>query len=203
MPSTPSSLVRRFSTALASDLSGQTDLVELTYALVLRNFLSSVRECSTRLDRILNIIVPYMILLGGLYGTFKHVGIFGELVTDLWDWVTIPFSSKVTIPADHSLNASVLAWLTSRGLVGDARNLALAGIHSKPITWVNSVNSESENDDGVAESSSSPPLPLNFIPDFGRYRFRYKGHFMSMERRNDGTRTRCLDPTSPQNLALE
>jgi hypothetical protein len=109
-----SSLVRRLSAALTSDLSGKSDLLELTYALVLRNFLTKIQRCSTRVDFTLRIIVPYIILLGGVYGTFSRVPTFRWIVKSLWYLVTDPFSSKITVPADHSVNADVLAWIAAR-----------------------------------------------------------------------------------------
>jgi hypothetical protein len=204
MPSFPSSLIRRLSTALASDLGGQTDLAELTYALVLRNFLTKIRAYSTRLDLLLKIVVPWAVLLGGIYGTLKQVGTLREVVTYLWSSATALLASKITVPADHSLNASVLAWLASRGLAKNARELALADMRS---TYIDSEDSETDQsgDDNV----HATPQSLSVIPDFGKYRFRYKCHFMSMERKNDGAKDdrgrpiACLDPTSPQNLALK
>jgi chaperone BCS1 len=209
MPPSISSLVRHLSTALASDLSGQYDLVELTYILVLRNILVKVQRHSTKIDLILRIIVPYIVLFGGIYGTFSQVRTFREMITSLWNLVTAPFSSKITVPADHSLNTSVLAWLASRGLVADARNLALAEPRSRPSTWEQRLNINARGRREAAGPSSSLSPPLSFIPDFGKYRFRYKGHFMSMERRNDdgtdehGRRTSHLDHNALQNLTLE
>jgi chaperone BCS1 len=192
------------SAALASDLGGHTDLAELTYALVLRNFLAKIRECSASLDHILKIVVPWTILLGGAYGTLKQVGTLSDIVTYLWNSTTTLFSSKITVPADHSLNASVLAWLASRGLAKNARELALADMRS---TYIDS--GDSETDQTGDHDVLATPQSLSVVPDFGKHHFRYKGHFMSMERNNDGTTddrgrpVACLDPTSPQNLVLE
>ena len=183
MPSFPSSLIRRLSTALASDLGGQTDLAELTYALVLRNFLTKIRECSTRLDLLLRIVVPWAILLGGIYGTLRQVGTLGGIVPYLWNSATALLSSKITVPANHSLNASILAWLASRGLAKNARELALADLRS---TYIDCEDSETDQSDDA--NVHATPQSLSVIPDFGKYRFRYKGHFMSMERKNDGTK---------------
>ena len=164
MPPSPSSLVRRLSAALASDLGGQTDLVELTYALVLRNLLAKIREYSTELDHMLKIIVPWAILLGGIYGTLKQVGTLRGIFTYLWSSTTAYFSSKVTVPADHSLNASVLAWLASRGLAKNVRELALADMRSTYIDFEDSDTDQPGHDDVLAT-----PQPLSVIPDFGKY----------------------------------
>jgi hypothetical protein len=90
MPLSASSLLRRLSTALASDLSGQSDLVELTFMLVLRNLLARIQKCSTRLDLILRVIIPYIILFGGIYGTFSKVPTLHGIITSLWDLATAP-----------------------------------------------------------------------------------------------------------------
>jgi chaperone BCS1 len=51
--------------------------------------------------------------------------------------------------------------------------------------------------------------PLSFIPDFGKYRFRYKGYLMSMERKDNGAKdtkghwVKSFNPSSPQNLVNE
>jgi len=193
-------------------MSGHTDLYELTYALVLRNFLRKVQRCSTRIDLVLKVIVPYMILLGGVYGTFYQVGTFREIPMHLWNSVTSPFSSKITVPANHALNAAVLAWFASHGVARDRQELGLAENLS---TWDACKENEDMNS-GVSEADttscsteSAPAQPLSFIPDFGKHHFRYKGHFMSMERKTDGAvdgRGRpivCLDPNLPQNVTLE
>ena len=184
MSSSRTSLARRLSAALASDLNGQTDLVELTYTIVLRNLLNEIKKCSTRLYPLLKITVAYLLLLGGVYETFKQVGTFREILTSLWNLATEPLSSRITIPADHSVNADILAWIAARVQVPDARGLVLI---KKPAM----------------------PTVFEFIPYFGKTRFRYKGHFMSMERINtvttdeEGRQTACSDPTTPQNLTLE
>jgi chaperone BCS1 len=181
-----SSLVRRMSTALASDLSGKADLLELTFALVLRNLLTNVQRFSTRIDLILRVIVPYIILLGGIYGTFGQVPTFRGIISDiasLWNLATASFTSRITVPADHFINANVLAWITTRQ-VPDARGLVLI-------------------------RKLALPTVFEFIPHSGKTRFRYKGYFMSMDRANDGTADKngelvaCHDPTAPQNLTLE
>lgn len=118
MPFSPASLVRRLSTALTSDSSGQCDLVELTYSLVLRNLLAKVQRHSARVDIVLRIIVPYIVLFGGIYGTFSQVRTFREIVLSLWNLVTAPFSSKITVPAEHSLTtANKATSLTLSGLL--------------------------------------------------------------------------------------
>jgi chaperone BCS1 len=178
MPPSASSLVRRLSAALASDSSGQSDLLELTFVIVLRNLLVKVQRYSAKVDLLLRIIIPYLVLLAGVYGILRGT------ISSLWNLVTVPLTSRITVPADHSVNADVLAWLVAHGQVSDVRGLVLI---KKP----------------------SLPAVLEFIPNFGRTRFRYKGHFMSMERANgatagqDGKRTVSLDPTAPQNLTLE
>jgi chaperone BCS1 len=206
MSSSSSSLARRISAAIAFDLTGQTDLLELTYTLVLRNLLAKIQKYSTRVALILRIVVPYIILLGGIYKTISQVPTFQGTITSLWDLATAPFSSKITVPAYHSLNADVLSWLATRGLARDARTLALSSARGKRI---GQDDEDEDNGEEPAGDCSSPLVPMNFIPDFGKYRFRYRGHFMSMERKNDGTTDRngmptvCHDPTVPQNLTLE
>jgi hypothetical protein len=78
-------------------LGGQTDLAELTYALVLRNFLTKIRAYSTRLDLLLKIVVPWAVLLGGIYGTLKQVGTLREIVTYLCNSATALLASKINV----------------------------------------------------------------------------------------------------------
>jgi chaperone BCS1 len=212
MPSTTSSLVRRLSAALATDLSGQTDLAQLTYSLVFNNLLVKIRTCSTRLDLLLKIVIPYIILIGGIYGTFNQVGTFRDIALYIWDTAKAPFTSKITVPAQHYLSAAVLTWLASHGVAKNAPELALASM-APLVNYSENGSDANDYDEGASTPSttahSSPPPSLNFIPNFGTYRFRYKGHFMSMERKNEGAKdhegrpTVCLDPTAPQNLTLE
>jgi chaperone BCS1 len=209
MPLSASSLLRRLSTALASDLSGQSDLVELTFMLVLRNLLAKIQKCSTRLDLILRVIIPYIILFGGIYGTFSKVPTLHGIITSLWDLVIAPLSWKITGPANHSLNADVLTWFASRGLTRNAHQLALVNTQLMNMAAEETMGVFGEGDSATWSADSTAVQPLSFIPDFGKFRFRHKGYFMSIERRNDGmkdrkgNRIKCLNPHSPQNLVIE
>jgi hypothetical protein len=209
MPLSASSLLRRLSTALASDLSGQSNLVELTFMLVLRNLLAKIQKCSTRLDLILRVIIPYIILFGGIYGTFSKVPTLHGIITSLWDLVTAPLSWKITVPANHSLNADVLTWFASRGLARNAHQLALVNTQLMNTAAEETMGVFGEGDSATWSADSTAVQPLSFIPDFGKFRFGHKDYFMSMERRNDGmkdrkgNRIKCLNPHSPQNLVIE
>jgi hypothetical protein len=124
------SFLRRLSAVLASDLSEQSDLVELTFMIVLRNLVAKIQTHSTNVDLMLRIIVPYLILLAGIYGTFSQRPTVHGIITSLWELATARFSWKVTVPAYHPLNAEVLTWLASRGLARNAHQLALT--HKQP-----------------------------------------------------------------------
>lgn len=129
------------------------------------------------------------------------------MLTSALSFLTAPFSSKITIPAEHTVNADILAWLAARGLAKGARELALLDHGTSHPTYDD--DESSDEDVPEAETGGSQAVPLNFIPDFGHYRFRHNGYFMTMERRNhktrdeDGRATVDLDPTSPRIVTLK
>lgn len=204
----PSQLLRRLSTALSTDLSDGTELLELTFALVLRNLLAKTKRCSNKVYPLLKILVPYLILLGGIYKSAKQAADIKSVICSAASFVTEPFAAKVVVPASHSLNRDVLAWLAARGLGKDSRSLALARSCEIPsIVYDNEGMPVAAVDDGTNKSTQ-----LSYIPDFGKYYFRFEGHFMSMERENasiinfsdddKGPKWKDFDPTQPQNLAV-
>jgi hypothetical protein len=113
------------------------------------------------------------------------------------------------VPANHSLNVDVLTWFASRGLARNAHQLALVNTQLMNMAAEETMGVFGEGDSATWSADSTAVQPLSFIPDFGKSRFRHKGYFMSMERRNDGmkdrkgNRIKCLNPHSPQNLVIE
>lgn len=152
-PSSPSpaQLLWRLSGALATDLSDGADLLELTYTLVLRNLLKKIKKCGSKAYPLLKIIVPYVVLLAGGYETFQQVGTIRSMLTAVSLFVTAPFSSKMTVPANHHLNADILSWLAARGLARDARTLALvARGGAANITY----DYDQDNEDSVTDADT-------------------------------------------------
>jgi chaperone BCS1 len=198
--------LRRLSSALSTDLSGGADLLEVTYILVLRNLLKNFKQCGNKAYTLLRIIVPYLVLATGLYGATLNLDTPRTVISSLFSYLTAPLSAKIVVSAGSPANNDVLAWLAANGVTKDARTLALCDKSGNQFVddgWGDMQ--VSEEDDG-----DQPSAPLRYIPDFGKYRFRFEGHFMSMERKDveytdtDGrTKSEGLDPAAPRRLVLE
>lgn len=204
---TPSQLLRRLSTILSTDLSEGADLLEVTYILVLRNLLKDFRQCGSKAYAFLRIVVPYIVLVSGIYGATLDLKAPSTAFSTVVSWVTAPLTARIVVSANSSANRDVLAWLAAHGVTKHARTLALwdtPGDRFVDGGWEDTSTSEHYDDDQRS-------APLRYIPDFGKYRFRYQGHFMSMERKDfeyiepnyDGVKPEGLEPTAPRKLVLE
>jgi chaperone BCS1 len=204
---TPSQLLRRLSTILSTDLSEGADLLEVTYILVLRNLLKNFRQCGSRAYAFLRIVVPYVVLVSGIYGATLDLKAPSTAFKAVVSYMKSPFTARIVVSANSPANRDVLAWLAAHGATKHARTLAL---WDKPSDcFVDEEWEETSTSDQDADDQRS--APLRYIPDFGKYSFRYQGHFMSMERKDfeytesssDGVKHEGLDPTTPRKLVLE
>lgn len=191
-------MFRRLSTILATDLSDGADLLEITYILVLRNLLKNFKRCGSKAYALLRIVVPYIVLVSGVYGAELDLNAPSTAFKAVISWITAPLTAR---------NRDVLAWLAAHGATKHARTLALWDKPSDRFVedaWeVTSISEQAADDQRSA--------PLKYIPDFGKYRFRSQGHFMSMERKDleytepsfDKVKHEGLDPATPRKLVLE
>lgn len=204
---TPSQLFRRLSEIAATDLSEGADLLEITYILVLRNLLKNFKRCGSKAYAFMRIVIPYIVLVSGIYGATLDLKAPSTAFVAVVSWITAPLTARIVVSANSPANRDVLAWLAAHGVTKHARTLALL---DKPS---NCFVEDAWEDTSISEqaSDSQRSAPLKYIPDFGKYRFRYQGHFMSMERKDfeytepsfDGVKQECLDPTAPRKLVLE
>jgi chaperone BCS1 len=202
----PSQILRRLSTVLSTDLSEGADLLEVTYVLVLRNLLKNFRQCGSKAYALLRIIVPYIVLVSGIYGATLDLKAPSSAFKAVITWITAPLTARIVVSAHSPANKDVLAWLAAHGLNKDARTLALWDRPSGQVIydeWGDVTGSEQDTFDQQS-------TPLRYIPDFGKYRFRFQGHFMSMERKDiehvqveGGPKPEGLEPTDPRRLVLE
>lgn len=203
---TPLQLLRRLSTILSTDLSEGADLLEVTYILVLRNILKNFRQCGSKAYPLLRIVVPYIVLLTGMYGTNLDLGVVRRATKSAVSYITAPLTARVVVSARSPANVDVLAWLAAHGMTKDTRTLALwdrSGNQILDDIWEDTPIS-------VQDVGDKQTAPLRYIPDFGKYRFRFEGHFMSMERKDveytwsaSQPKPEGLDPTAPRRLVLE
>ena len=178
---TPSQLFRRLSTILATDLSDGADLLEVvTYILVLRNLLKNSKRCGSKAYTFVRIIVPYIVLVSGIYGATLDLTAPSAAFKAVPSWVTAPLTARIVVSANSPANRDVLAWLTAHGVTKHARTLALWDKPSDRFV------EDAWEDPSISEQASEDQrsAPLKYIPDFGKYRFRYQSHFMSMERKD-------------------
>jgi hypothetical protein len=122
---TPSQLLRRLSTILSTDLSEGADLLEVTYILVLRNLLKNFRQCGSKAYALLRIVVPYVVLICGIYGATLDLKAPSTAFKAVFSWVTAPFTARIVVSANSPANRDVLTWLAAHGATKYARTLAL------------------------------------------------------------------------------
>ncbi|KAM0713267.1 hypothetical protein Q7P35_000719 [Cladosporium inversicolor] len=149
----PSQLLRRLSTILSTDLSEGADLLEVTYILVLRNLLKNFRQCGSKAYAFLRILVPYIVLVSGIYGATFDLGAPSIAFKAVVSWVTAPLTARIVISAHNPANKDVLAWLAAHGLTKDARTLALwdsSGSYAVEKDWGDVII---EQDDGDQRSA--------------------------------------------------
>lgn len=208
-PVSPSQLLRRFSTILSTDLSEGADLLKITYILVLRNLLKNFRRCGSKAYAFLRIVVPYIVLISGIYGATLDLKAPSTAFKAVSSWVTAPFTARIVVSANSPVNRDVLAWLAAHGVTKHARKLAL---WDKPSDrFVDDIWEETSTSEQDADNQRCASASLNYIPDFGKYHFRYQGQFMSMERKDfeytepspGGVKHEGLDPSIPRQLVLE
>lgn len=201
------SIVHRLSTALTSDLSDGLDLLDITYAVVLKNLVRNISSCGSMMYPLLKNTIIYTTLFAGIYESVHKVGVIRTFVAGLYTTVTAPFTAQIIVPPNHTLHDDVLAWLAARGPARDARTLQLSLDSSIQFGWDGNEDDLGDNEDGKETGEER----LNFIPHFGKYHFRYKGNFMSMERENcgrfeedlSGKKVMAFDPWQPQKLTIE
>lgn len=184
---TPSQLLRRLSTALTTDLSEGADLLEITFALVLRNLLKNFRQYGGKAYPFLKVVVPYAVLLAGVYQTILRATFVSNALKAMVSLITDPLTANVTVPANHALNMDVLHYLTKRGLLRKPRSLVLSNSPAVPT-----YDDGDDGDYSIAPlETSTKPTQLSYIPDFGKHMFWFKGSLMSMERKDPSRRTKA------------
>jgi hypothetical protein len=179
----PSQLLRQISSALLTDLGDGTDLLEITFALVLRNLLKNIRQCGSRVYPFLKIVVPYIVLLAGLSGSWAAARTAANTITSV---ITAPLTAQIVVPSRHPLNKDVLAWLSA--------NRSGRGASSKAPTDDSTPSPSYDHDRwGKTPYASERPSTLKYIPNFGKYRFRFERYIMTMEKKDPQVRPmRCL-----------
>lgn len=204
---TPSQLFRRLSTILATDLSEGADLLEITYIIILRNLLKNFKRCGSKAYAFMRIVIPCIVLISDIYGATIDLTAPSTAFKAVISWVTAPLTARIVVSANSPANRDVLAWLAAHGVTKHARTPALWDKPSDRFV------EDAWEDTSISEQTSDPQrsAPLKYIPDFGKYRFCYQDHFMSMERTDfeytepsfDGVKQEGLDPTTLRKLVLE
>ena len=94
---TPQSILRRLSSVLLTDQGEGTNLLNITAILVLRNLLKNLEPCGSKVYHFLRIIVPYFVLLGGIYDMFLKAAPVQTAVETLVSYITAPLTARVVV----------------------------------------------------------------------------------------------------------
>jgi chaperone BCS1 len=197
--------------SLPSDLGGEEDLFKVSYSVVFGNVLAKLRWHGSRLYPFLQTVVPHFVLLVGLCKTVhsvtQQVATTTSTVCSVFSFIAAPLTASVTVPADHPLNADVLAWL-SKDRPGFGSTI-LTDAAAQPVIV------EREDSRGFRRTFSKPSA-VAYIPSYGTSYFWFGGYFMTMDRKEpaidkgDGNakadsrkgRPLTFDPTTPQLLVI-
>lgn len=192
---------------LAGDLTGGKDLVELTSAMIFTNILHRLRLDNNRAYTTIKIVGSCLILAGGVYELVSNLSFVSDMAKSACSKIASYFTASVTVPANHTLNKDVLAWLASQSLGKDARTLTLDHGNAN-----STMDIDGEQTDDEDEQQGSSKRPLKYIPGFGQTKFVFCSHRMTMERKqaknvyNGENFVKVeegdVDPTVAQNITL-
>jgi chaperone BCS1 len=192
--------------ALASDLTGGKSVVELTSAMVLTNILSKLKLGSSRTYTIIKVVGPCLILAGGAYEFAKRLTFIPDFFSAAYAKIAGCVTASIVVPADSALNEDVCSWVVAQGLGKNAKSLTLTPAYGQD-------SDDSDDEDDESGSAKRSKTPLNYMPSYGQSTFRYKGHRMTLLRKEattvedaDGKFTKVeageADPTKTQNITI-
>jgi hypothetical protein len=191
--------------SLPSDLDGEEDLFKVSYSVVFSNVLTKLRHQGSRLYPFLHTVVPHFVLLVGLcktmHSTTQHVATATSTLCSISSIITAPLTASVTVPADHPLNADVLAWLSKNR----------SGLGARTLTDPTAQPAVIEREDGRGHRRVVlKPSAVASIPSYGKLYFWFGSYSMTMDRKEpaidkgdgrvnaESKISRPFDPTTPQ-----
>jgi hypothetical protein len=146
-------------------LGGEEDLFKVSYSVVFSNVLTKLRHQGSRLYPFLHTVVPHFVLLVGLCKTMhsktQHVATATSTLCSISSIITAPLTASVTVPADHPLNADVLAWLSKNR----------SGLGARTLTDPTAQPAVIEREDGRGHRRVVlKPSAVASIPSYGNSR---------------------------------